>query len=216
MTGNQLIEEGNRIARPCVHLVAQDSGGGNLAGVWKGPGIVPAPAGAYRHWLSVNCGFLPGQLSDLKGCLSIYTNEDDCGTGTVAFSASRSVAVEEGGVPLFARPTSSLPPIEAIFKFGSTSVQQWLAANQWQPDWGYNPNFADAKTAELYVRTYQKLTPLYSGGAHAILGGWHFPWPDDDWDQLIDQILVAWTLHDSEPWVEVWYDGSFRVKERIT
>lgn len=56
-----------------------------------------------------------------------------------------------------------------------------------------------------------------SEGIHAVLGGWHFPWPDGDWEELIDRRLIAWTLADSEAWVEVWdQGGAFRVIERIT
>ena len=102
MTENQLLEEANRLTRPCVHLVSQQTNHDDIAAVWKGPGVVPAPAGPYRHWLSINCKFLPNKLRDSQGCLSIYTNEDDCSTGTVAINTSQSIAVQEGAIPLFA------------------------------------------------------------------------------------------------------------------
>ena len=58
---------------------------------------------------------------------------------------------------------------------------------------------------------------LAGAPVHAVLGGWHFPWPDGDWGELVERPLLAWTFEDSEPWVEVWGDGKgFQVKQRIT
>jgi hypothetical protein len=111
-----------------------------------------------------------------------------------------------------------LPPIEAIFRFGSESVQQWLRDHNWQPGWGYNDNFGDPAPAKEYERLYQSECPLYSSdGVFAMLGGWHFPWPDGDWQDLLDQSLLVWTFKESEPWVEVWNTAQgFRVIQRIT
>jgi len=51
----------------------------------------------------------------------------------------------------------------------------------------------------------------------AVAGGWNMPWPDDDWNELIDLELVLWTFEESEPWVEVFFDGSrYSVIQRIT
>ena len=119
--------------------------------------------------------------------------------------------------PLFAEPARSLPPIDAVFRFGSEAVHTWLRELGWQPDWGYNSNFKDGAPVEDYERLYQSECPLYSGGAFAVLGGWHFPWPDGDWEELLSRPLLVWTLADSEPWVEVW-DGAdgMQVIQRIT
>jgi hypothetical protein len=87
----------------------------------------------------------------------------------------------------------------------------------WQPDWGWNDNFKDPDPVLKYDSLVQSELPLYSGGAHAVLGGWHFPWPDGDWEELIDHPLLVWTFEDSEPWVEVWgNEDGFKVLQRIT
>jgi hypothetical protein len=53
--------------------------------------------------------------------------------------------------------------------------------------------------------------------AAAVLGGWHFPWPDGDWEERCGESLLAWTIEESEPWVEVWRAASgLRVVQRIT
>ena len=51
-----------------------------------------------------------------------------------------------------------------------------------------------------------------------MLGGWHFPFPDSDWADLIDEQLIALTIRDSEPWVEAWKmkNNEFKVIQRIT
>lgn len=68
-----------------------------------------------------------------------------------------------------------------------------------------------------YIEAWQNNCPLYTEGTTAVIGGWHFPWPEGDWDELCQQTLVLWTIENSEPWVEVWSDGkTFRVCERVT
>jgi hypothetical protein len=214
MTGEQLIAEGRRLARPCVYLCTS---GDHFAAIWGGKGVVPGGDGPYRHWLSVACSYIPGGEAKPSGCLSIYTDEDDCDSGIVALDDSLTLPEWAEGLRLYAHPGSSLPPIDAVFKFGSREVAEWLAANEWQPAWGHNDNFPDSAPVALYEREYQKQLPLYSGGAHAVLGGWHMPWPDGDWDELVDKRLIVWTFAESEPWVEVWKDeGSFHVIQRIT
>jgi hypothetical protein len=51
----------------------------------------------------------------------------------------------------------------------------------------------------------------------AVLGGWHVPWPDGDWLELVEHPLVVLTLAESEPWVEAFNTGQgFRVIQRIS
>jgi hypothetical protein len=85
-----------------------------------------------------------------------------------------------------------------------------------QKDWEYNDNFPDPVAGE-YERYYQSETPIYFEGPYAQLGGWHIPWPDGDWAELLGYNLVIWTFRESEPWVEVWEtDGAYKVIQRIT
>lgn len=214
MTGDELIAEGHRLARPCVYLRTT---GDDFAALWSGEGVVPCEQGPFRHWLSINSRFVPGSEGKQSGCLSVYTNDDDCVTGVIAVDDVRSLPETSDGLRLFAHSTSSMPPLEAVFKLGSTEVREWLAANNWEPDWGYNDNFSDRSPANAYERAYQAQLPLYNNSAHAVLGGWHMPWPEGDWDEPLNEQLVVWTFADSEHWVEVWRDGvAFRVIQRTT
>lgn len=216
MTGSELIAEAERLARPCVLLKGSGSED-RFAGLWGDQGVVPAPPGPYRHWLSFDCKFLPAGLGPSAGCLSVYTDEDDCASGVAVHDSSKQLACTQKVQPLYAHPARSLPPIDAVFRFGPQTVHAWLSEHEWQPDWGFSSNFKDPRPAQEYERLYQSECPLYSGGAFAVLGGWHFPWPDGDWEELLSRPLLAWTFAESEPWVEVWggADG-FHVIQRIT
>jgi hypothetical protein len=187
MLDPKLKAKAEQIARPCV-LLKHSSADGQLAGVWGGPGIVPSPDGPYRHWLSIDCRFLPQGHGPSSGVLSVYSNEEDCQSGTVAFEPTASVS-PGSGEPLVALAGISLPPPDA-FPGGDT------------PD---------------YIRLWQSNCPLYTEEASAVLGGWHFPWPDGDWEERRKETFVLWTIEDSEPWVEVWkLPDRYRVMQRIT
>jgi hypothetical protein len=187
MRDSELPAEARRLARPCA-LLQRVGAPDKLAGVWGGPGVVPAKAVPLRHWLSVDCRFLPSGLGPPAGVLSIYTNEEDCVSGVVAFDPAATVAVSPDA-PLYAHSAMSLPPPDA-WPGGAT---------------------------EAYIRLWHSRCPLYTGEAAAVLGGWHFPWPDGDWEELREQPLLVWTLEESEPWVEVWrVPAGYRVIQRIT
>jgi hypothetical protein len=128
MTGEELIAEAERIARRCVLLRAQGSTD-SFAAVWGGPGIVPAPVGNYRHWLSIDCRFLPKGLGPTAGCLSVYANEEDCRSGVATLDPVGKLAASEKAIPLFAHEARSLPPVDAVFRFGSPAVHTWLRSN---------------------------------------------------------------------------------------
>ncbi|MCI0638407.1 MAG: hypothetical protein L0Y72_23840 [Gemmataceae bacterium] len=226
MTAEAFREESYRLGRPCVWLREQGPED-DFAAVWGGPSQVSAPKGDYRHWLTIDCWsfkeFLHRKgvkIGPPAGCLSIYTDDD--GGGVAVHDPKAKLNDKAGGKKLFAHPGSNAPPIDAIFLLGSPAVQNWLKSMKWKPEWGYNNNFKDKKPVEKYEREFQKMCPIYGNGLHgmpvyAMLGGWHFPWPDGDWLKLVKRPLLVTTFEDSEPWVEVWGSGKgFEVKQRIT
>jgi hypothetical protein len=187
MEMSDLARTADRLARPCI-LLKWTGLPDQLAGVWGGPGIVPPPAGPFRHWLSIDCRFLPAGLGPSRGVLSVYSDEDDCVSGFAGHDPEARLAIN-GGRALYAHAGQSLPPPDAL----------------------------SAEDDETYIRLWQSNCPMYTGEAVAVLGGWHFPWPDGDWEELRSQPFLIWTLEDSEPWVEVWGEpGRFRVMQRIT
>lgn len=187
MAKSNLATRAERLARPSV-LLKRTSNDASRAGVWGGPGVVPAPKGPFRHWLSIDCRFLPAGLGPSRGVLSVYTHEEDGESGSVRHDPS-AILCAAGGIPLYAYPVPSLPPPEAL----------------------------SAEDDEEYIRLWQSNCPLYTGEATAVLGGWHFPWPDGDWEELREVPFLVWTLEDAEPYVEVWGGpDAFRVMPRIT
>lgn len=211
MTADELIAEGRKLSRPCVFL--RPSGAGQIAGVWHAERQLPRGA-RQRLWLAVNAKFIPTFAPILNGYISVFTNErgED---GTVGISGAWG---QTNGTPLYAQVASVLPPIDAVFARGSIAVEKWLASRGWSRDEPYNGNFKD-QAADAYNELWMREHPLYNDSdVYAILGGWHFPFPDDDWPELIDEQLMIFTLKGSEPWVEVWRTrtGEYRVVQRIT
>ena len=183
----KLIGTARQLARPCV-LLKHTGSADRFAAVWGGPSIVSGPDEPFRHWLSIDCRFLPDGLGPSKGVLSVFANEDDCVSGVVTFDPSAKLIASKTSC-LFAHDAQSLPPPDAL-----------------PPD-VYNQ----------YLPIWQSNCPLYTDEAVAVLGGWHFPWPDGDWEELQETPLVLWTIAESEPWVEVWNEeGEFKVMQRIT
>lgn len=126
----------------------------------------------------------------MSGVLSVYTNEEDCESGITVFSPTATL-IEHNGKNLYAHVNRSLPPPDA-----SGDLQN-----------------------EAYTEQWIHNCPIYSpeDDVIAVLGGWHFPWPDGDWEELRDHDVLVWTITGSEPWVEVWRsDEGTRVMQRIT
>jgi hypothetical protein len=93
LTQEFLLEEVKHMAKPCVFLT-RNSKDGPFAGIWRGPGLVPAPKGnpeerpedlddeeddreKYLHWITLNCDTLPEEFAplQLRGTISIYSDE---------------------------------------------------------------------------------------------------------------------------------------------
>jgi hypothetical protein len=209
MHPREFEEEARRLTRPCTYLRSR---GHDYAAVWGGDPVVPGPAGQ-RHWFSVAARYVPGCGTD--GVLAVFIDESGDG-GTVVLDSNTDLPAE-GPRALFAHPGDSLPPVEGVFLFGSAAVGDWLTQHGWPRADPYSANFPDPAPVEQYQRRLQDTVPLYTGEAHAVLGGWHWPWPDGDWPELTKAQLLAWTFAESEPWVEVWASAEGRwVRQRIT
>jgi hypothetical protein len=182
------IEQALRIAHGFAKpCVFLKKEGNKFAAVWGGAGTIAGPEG-YEHWLSVDCSFLPQELGLTKGVISVYSGGEDIDTGVVKYALNASLELNNG-VPLYAHSAISIPP----------------------------PDISAELDTDSYMKAWQDNCPVYTGTTTAVIGGWHFPWPDGDWEELCGKQFVLWTIENSEPWLEVWKDGeSFRVLERIT
>lgn len=224
MTIEQLVQEGRRLARPCVYL--KDRGTGPAAGVWyeqeRDAVRQEVEATGELFWLAVDSTLVPG-LSPRPASgryLGVYTNEEDCETGRVEAAAALPPGPDgRRAVALYARPAAPLPPLDAVFARGSEAVADWLRENGWPPGVRLNGNFGDRAVASGYERLWQAECPEFSDpDVYAVLGGWHLPGAEAGWHDRIDTPLVVWTLRDAEPRVEVWSDSAeeFTVIQRNT
>ncbi|MBL6617598.1 MAG: hypothetical protein ISP45_26550 [Reyranella sp.] len=175
------------LAKPSVEL-RRTGDASQIAALWGGCGVVSDPGPVFQHWLSVDVSYMPAELGLSHGVLSVYTHPDDQNLDFAAYEPSMRLPTA-GGVPLYAHRAKSIPPPDALIG-GEDGT---------------------------YVRYWQSKCPMYRRDVTAVLGGWHFPWPDGDWEALKEHSLFIWTLDDCEPWVEVWKTGSgYKVMERIS
>jgi hypothetical protein len=214
----RLIEEAHKLARPSVHLepFGED---GQFAAVWGGKGIVGSEKRKrnHRHWISVDCRFLPLGFEGLTGVFSVYLRLRDDWESLVVHEPQGSLnrSSLEGGTPLFAHETLSLPDMNITFELGSPDIQQWLVERNWRLGLGYSelaPRYK--KLINSFENYLRERVPAWKHPAkrstYAALGGWQTVWYENSWDEYEKRgmKLVLWTFEDSEPWLEVWWDGS--------
>lgn len=73
---DHLLAEAQHLARPCTLLVPH-AVAAPIAALWGGPGIVRPMEDSHRHRITIDCRFLPPDMHDLTGCLSLYATADD-------------------------------------------------------------------------------------------------------------------------------------------
>jgi hypothetical protein len=219
---DELPESVRRLARPRLTLrTERDSRAERFVGIWGGIGAVSLPAQLgrlrFQHWISVDCWWLEENGFGIRGCLSVYrVNGSFVVVNDPDLSFDDSPA---NGLAVFGREEVSWPSEGALEAF-SVGVRE--------------SGFSDLEALQVYLRNEQADCPLFRDGVTAVLGGWHFSWPDGppnlprlaELNERIDRAhgpgclpigetylcdpyrLLLWTLRDAEPWVEVWGDGA--------
>lgn len=186
--------EAKSLARPCKIL--RDSGRG-------------APS---AYWHGFDEGPVCISLSHNGGWLNVHFDEDYEDEEHVEL-AERPLVSDR---PLFAESSISLPPVDAVFLYGSDSIGDFLRRHDWPRSEPFNDNFPDPVPGK-YESIWQDHHPLYRRDIAAVVGGWHLPWPDGDWYDYADHSLVVFTLLEAEPWIEVFQLGDeYVVRQRIT
>ena len=214
MTAEQLIEEGRKLQRPCFFLRPEVSG--EVAAIWHECDDEEIEETGFQCWLTVDARFIPNLPKSITGFISIFSNEDDCETGKIEISAKKP---DRDGVKLYAHAAAVIPPLDAVFSKPSEVVDEWLKANGCSSYERDCFNFNKNEITKAYQKIWFKEFPLYSNSdVYAVLGGWHWPGPDHDWHDLIDEHLMVLTMRNSEPWIEAWRmkNGEFKVIQRIT
>ena len=114
-----------------------------------------------------------------SGCLSIHVATEDEG-GVAVHHESSKLSTVRTGKALYAHSAMSLPPLEAVFRYGSGAVKKWLTKIGWKAEWGWNGNFPAPEVADAYAAAQRINLPLDGASVFAVLGGWHTEW-DRDW-----------------------------------
>ena len=223
MDADELIAEGRKLIRPSVYLEAEGDG----------------PIAAYLHefkgipdeweeeddeegepWyflrITIDSRFIPGWEDQPQRFVQVWFDAKEWSEGKVTMTET---APTNYTTALHARSVDSFPPIEAVFLFGSEKVKEWTKSNEWDQEWGYNDYFPPKHSGNPYIEIYIREDPLFhKSPPYAVLGGWHHQWPDDAFQDLIDDELLVTTYRESEPWVEAWKlrSGGYRVNQRIT
>ena len=207
MTIEELIAEGEALARPSLLLVDEPNENGVVA-FWGGAGRVELPAGYEfytrdaRHWITFDCAWLARYGRCQAGHIVVYEQQSGGEPQGNTFYFPTSLRdVEVDGAPLYGVEAPSFPPFQAVCLYGSERVKFWLTSL------GLERHDYETATGDLlrqYEQEWLRRTPWLSGKYAGVLGGWHLQWPDDDFYLPLEAKLLLWTFRDSEPWVEVW------------
>lgn len=204
MSGKEVLNQGFNLARECL-LLTEASKKDDFIAIWGGEGILSTPSESFLHKITVDFKYIP-EIFEFKhytkyGLTSIYTNEEDCRSGIAVLDHSVDLRKKSlNGIKLCGCIKKILPPIDAVLRFGTFE------------------KYPSKDEIETYEEVFQKQYPLFNDEIYAMISGWHFPWPDGDWVNLVNDQLILCTFKDAEPWVEVWDKGSngLEVIQRIT
>lgn len=222
----ELIAEGEHLSRPSILLSANATG--EIAGYWGGeredlPNVVPPRARALqsiRHIITVNAGLLTTVGIPIKSS-SVAIFEVETKGGDVGYRVELPDRLEFSdikctGTPLYGRHAPSFPPFEAVCLYGGEVVSSWLKSLglerfEYQAAGGQ-------PEARAYTAEWMDRSPICTGNADVVLGGWHHLWPEDDFYLPLEMRLAILTLRDAEPWYELWraFGGNLSVRHRIT
>ena len=185
-----------------------------MVGYWGGeradqPNALEPEVAAFtrrRHILTLSEDLL-GSLHIRQGPMSLFEWEsvnEHLSYRAEADWRLRFADLSFSGTPLYATQAASFPPFAALCLDGGEAIGLWLQAqglarhDYWRIDGDELP--------QSYEAEWQGRSPFYDrDGADAIVGGWHWLWPDDDFYMPPEVVLAALTLRDAEPWLEVWH-----------
>ena len=207
-----LLIEAHELVRPWAMLAVEPTNPEQpIVGYWGGLDPQQTPI------LVLDCYYLP--MLDRQGCLHIDLIDPEQGYYSATIKTQPSdCAGDATMIALYAQTTTSLPPLDAVLRFGSAAIQAWIAPFREDRAWICADDIPDRSLVDAYEAVYQAQHPLYREDAIASIGGWHMVWPDGDWAELLTHHLLVCTYAEAEPWLEVWIDqsGSLKVIERFT
>lgn len=211
MNTEELIAEGEAIAKGCFHLTTKSEG--EIVGYWGGrrsdfPEAFPTQVTHFtqrRHIVTISQRLLRELDVDSLGAVGLFEWEDV--EGDLHLNVERDPRTEFDaftcdGDPLFATEATSFPPFEALCLHGSERVAEWLRSFGLERfEYWKVPRDAIAGYREFY----EAQLPLFLDSVDVVVGGWHLLWLEDDYYIPAEMKYLFLTLRDAEPWRSVWY-----------
>lgn len=99
----------------------------------------------------------------------------------------------------------ALPPLEAVFTCGNLEVADWLNEIGWGVCAEFNDNFPAIEVVKKYYELWQRQNAMYSKEICIELGGWNFPWPEENWGTRDINSYLGLINSLDEPFVELWF-----------
>lgn len=109
--------------------------------------------------------------------------------------------------PLYARVQKSVPPFQAFCLYGSLEVEHWLREqghsrlDYWDLAHEHEDHYNEVVGFEPWVWWSAEDVAL-------VLDPWPMMWPDDEVYPIPPARLVAGSLRDTEPFVQLWHSAS--------
>lgn len=204
MDWDLLLEEARALTRDCTLLLpCQDP---EQAVGFEGEDFFQGRNEDYRHQLTVRSGLiarLAGAGDTWTSLIALPDGEDQ---GVVLDWRFDPVGLPGDTRWLRSEPYPSLPPLEAIFRYGSERVGDWLGAVGWDREEPFSPDFPD-ELGERYDRHYLEQYPHGRDDVRAVLGGWHNFWPDGDWYLLCNYDFILSVRQPGGTWLELYARG---------
>ncbi|GGJ47537.1 hypothetical protein [Deinococcus roseus] len=195
-----LQQEARRLTRDALLLTTTETPSG-IVGHWGGEFV---QAGPFKHHQTAEPVFvLTAQAVPVPSQgLTVYRHQNREGTG--GFSVLPKAHRVKGAEPLYAQLKESVPPLQAICLYGSTEVERWLRGLglSRMDDWQLPADLEDTYNTLVGYEPW----PWWSGPDVAlVMNPWPMMWPDDEVYPIAPAGLVAATLRDAEPYLQVWW-----------
>lgn len=211
MNTDDLIAEGQAIAKRCFHLSIQSQG--EIFGYWGGrrsdfPEVFPPEVTRFsrrRHIVTISQRLLRELGLESLGAVGLFEWEDVDGNRHLNVERDSRTEFDTficDGEPLYAIEATSFPPFEALCLYGSERVAAWLQSLSLER---YEYWKVPRDEIAGYREFYEAQLPLFLNSLDVVVGGWHLLWLEDDYYVPAEMKYLFLTLRDAEPWYSVWY-----------